>query len=177
MPVAPITDSLPPLDPLTPGELREFARWIASSLKSPDVGDALASVGAGDPVPESGKRKRVREALIATVERDGHCRTLDALAERIRAYNLRELARLEANDAAYWRQDGVSEPGTVSTIGDLTVRIGISYAGGKENRRVALQLHDSHESTEAELDSGVAYELIRLLVAARREVATPCPER
>lgn len=86
----------PAVAALTMAELGELARDVAATLQAPEVGRALDVAGCADPKPSAGKRTRLRAAIIATQERDGHAGALarlheaaaSALEERTRRYEL-----------------------------------------------------------------------------------------
>ena len=150
-------------------EVTALCRELAATLKAPEVGPALAAAGCADPTPQFGKKRRLRAAVDATQERDGHSGALLGL----------RAAAQEALDAAARRDalvtsaeppdPGVSARERIRGEDGFVIEVGVSYRGGRQNPQVALVVCPDLEGFPVELSDKATCELIQALLAARRE--------
>lgn len=144
--------------------------FIAGRVKAPAVGRLLEAAGCADPMPHAGKRSRLRAAITATQQRDGHGESILRLIESVSDAEEAEERRAAGLRAVY-RPDasGASPRARIKARDGFTFAVGVGYGEGKPCATITL-LPDL-EGTPVRLDPQQVSELQRELRAVADELA------
>ncbi|MFI4977376.1 MAG: hypothetical protein ACHQC8_01665 [Solirubrobacterales bacterium] len=132
------------------------------------MGRQLQAAGCADPSPSAGKRTRLRDALTATQERDGHAGALLRLKELAADAEEAENERAAALRPLYEKQPS-------SLRAKVRARDGFSFEVGVANNRecATLTLLPDCAGMPIQMEPGQAQELVHELIAVVRELTQP----
>lgn len=149
-------------------DVTEAVRYVTAHVKAPAIGALLQLAGCADPSPEQGKKLRVRAALNATQERDGHAGAVVSLIELVASAQEAERRRAGALRAAYTASGITITRATVKARDGFRFELGVSRDPG--DLCLAITVLPDLEGTPILLDVEQAREFYRELAQVGKEV-------